>query len=290
MTEWHRRQGLSVRLLTGSWPCGVVSPAAGGAAPFPCAPGWDRCCQRRCGAGPAGWPQVGPLDSPAARSWVRPPSPPHPHGGGGEDSWRRSVHRVCVALWWAVPGGEYYGGCRRLLTLRPPSLPVSGLSPLCLECIPQATSWVDGHIPQPPLSLPCIALHIPPGPAASWKPFGCLSSRSPASRSRSESPGCWWRLAAQPPLCFQSPRPPSSFSHSPGQSETHQSPGEGPLDQRHTLICEGWAPGSPGALCLLTSSQIGTPHHVEGSLFVNCWKSVLLVCPRPCGWCPCCGD
>nr|KAF6471513.1 hypothetical protein HJG59_010912 [Molossus molossus] len=65
------------------------------------------------------------------------------------------------------------------------------------------------------------------------------------------APGC--QASSLPP----EPLPSLSLQLLPSQSPT-SGPGKGPLDQRHTLAWEGWAPGSPGALSLLTSSQTGT--------------------------------
>lgn len=46
-------------------------------------------------------------------------------------------------------------------------------------------------------------------------------------------------------LCFQSPCPPSFFSSSLARARDIRALGKDPLDQKHTLVWEAWAPGSP---------------------------------------------
>lgn len=108
-------------------------------------------------------------------------------------------------------------------------------------------------------------------------------SSGPAGPSRVESPaagGAWLPSLLSAPRAPAHPLPAAA----PRPEPATQGPAKGPLDQRHALAWEGWAPGSPGALCLLARSQTGTLPLLRAVPFMNCWKSVLPVCPRPRGW------
>lgn len=183
--------------------------------------------------------------------------------------WGFSQGRVCCA------------DCTGPLALRPPSLPVCGSSPPSHECVPQPTSRAGGHVwavsPLPSLRrLPCSL-----GPRASGHPWTCEHHRSPTSRSGSGSRlrRC---LAAYPALCFQSPAPPSPAPPSPAAPLPEpQMPG--PWGGSHWTKDLLW-PGSPEA------SVCQPPTTVSGGTSWELLEVGLCLCPRLCGWPPCCGD